>query len=36
MKNVAGLKQNAETVAKLTEVLANGWRGALPSGTTKP
>ena len=36
MKNVAGLKQNAETVSKLTEVLANGWRGALPSGTTKP
>ena len=24
MKNVAGLKQNAETVSKLTEVLANG------------
>ena len=36
MKNVAGLKKNVETVAKLTEVLVNGWRGALPSGTTKP
>jgi arylsulfatase A-like enzyme len=36
MKNVAGLKKNAETVSKLTEVLANGWRGALPSGTSKP
>jgi iduronate 2-sulfatase len=36
MKNLAGLKQNGEIVSKLTEVLANGWRGALPSGTTKP
>ena len=36
MKNLAGLKQNAETVSKLTELLANGWRGALPSGTAKP
>ncbi|HAE10520.1 MAG TPA: hypothetical protein DCG39_02645, partial [Opitutae bacterium] len=36
MKNAAGLKQNAETVAGLAEALANGWRGALPSDTTKP
>tara|TARA_B100000945_G_C20052459_1_gene444209 strand:- start:255 stop:476 length:222 start_codon:yes stop_codon:yes gene_type:complete len=36
MKNAAVLKQNAETVAKLAEALANGWRGALPSDTTKP
>ena len=36
MKNAAVLKQNAETVAGLAEALANGWRGALPSDTTKP
>ena len=30
MKNVAGLKKNAQSLAKLAEVLANGWRGALP------
>jgi iduronate 2-sulfatase len=36
MKNVAALKKNAEAVAKLTEVLANGWRGALPPDRSKP
>jgi hypothetical protein len=36
MKNVAGLKHNAETAAELAEALAKGWRGALPSDTTKP
>ncbi len=36
MKNLAVLKQNGEIVSKLTEVLANGWRGALPSSKTKP
>ena len=36
MKNVAGLKKNAQTLAKLAEVLANGWREALPPDSTKP
>ena len=36
MKNVAGLKKNAQSLAKLAEVLANGWRGALPPDSTKP
>ena len=30
MKNAAGLKKNAQSLAKLAEVLANGWRWALP------
>ena len=30
MKNVAGLKKNAQSLAKLVEILANGWRWALP------
>ena len=36
MKNLGGLEQNKETVAKLAEVLVNGWRGALPPDTSKP
>ena len=36
MKNVAALKKNAETVSGLSEVLANGWRGALPPNTSRP
>ena len=36
MKNVATLKKNAQTVAGLAEVLANGWRGALPANPSKP
>ena len=36
MKNVAGLKKNAQSLAKLVEILANGWRWALPPDSTKP
>ena len=36
MKNVAALKKNAEIVSGLSEVLANGWRGALPPDTSRP